>query len=156
MYDRRDTGYEECTTGGLQEMRIEEFMTGGVQDIRNARQEGCRTRGMHDRRDAGHGDHPQENNQQKLHPQQHHIMENFINSIIASWKTSSTATQHHGKLHPQQHDIIENFIHSNMTSWKTTSTATSHHGKLHPMQHDIMENFIHSIMTSLKTSSTAT
>ena len=54
MYDRRDTGYEECTTGGLQEMRIEEFTTGGVQDIRNARQEGCRARGMHDRIGAGH------------------------------------------------------------------------------------------------------
>ena len=83
-------------------------------------------------------------------------MENFIHSNITSWKTSSTATSHHGKLHPQQHVIMENFIHSNITSWKTSSNATQHHGKLHPQQHDIMENFIHSNMTSWKTSFTAT
>ena len=41
MYNRRGSGHEECTTGG-------------VQDMTNAQQGGCRARGMHDRRDAGH------------------------------------------------------------------------------------------------------
>ena len=57
MHDRRDAGHEECTTGGMHNMRNaqqgggqdrwgaghEGCTTGGMQDMRNARQEGCRT-----------------------------------------------------------------------------------------------------------------
>ena len=41
MYTRRGAGHEEC-------------ITGGVQDMRNGYQEGCRTLGMYNRRGAEH------------------------------------------------------------------------------------------------------
>ena len=40
MHDRWGAGYEKC-------------MTGGVQEMKNARQEECRTKGIHDRRGEG-------------------------------------------------------------------------------------------------------
>ena len=43
MCDWRGVEHEECTTGG-------------EQDMKNARQEGCKARGMHDRREAVQGE----------------------------------------------------------------------------------------------------
>ena len=55
MHDRWGAGYEECTTGGVQNTRNARGMydrigavhaectTGEVQDMRNAQQAGCRT-----------------------------------------------------------------------------------------------------------------
>ena len=40
-------GHEECTTGGVQDMRIQ-CMARGVQDMRNVCHEECMTGGIHD------------------------------------------------------------------------------------------------------------
>ena len=57
MHARIEAGHEECTTVGLQDMRI-------------TRQEGCRALGMHNRKDVGYEEYMTEGMQGLKNAQQ--------------------------------------------------------------------------------------